>query len=70
VPTSKPLPTDFDSDALVSDSVTARLLNIHLATLRRMRRRGEGPRRIKISPRRYGTRLRDIGAYINSAPAA
>jgi predicted DNA-binding transcriptional regulator AlpA len=65
--TLESFPSDFNSDRLVSDKVTAELMGISLATLRRMRARGGGPQRRQISQRRYGTRLRDIGAYIERA---
>jgi predicted DNA-binding transcriptional regulator AlpA len=60
-----PLPTDFGSDRLVSPKVAAQLLNISLPTLRRMWERGEGPRRLRVSPRRDGCRLKDIAAYLD-----
>jgi hypothetical protein len=60
------LPNDFDSDRLVSEKVAAALLNISIWTLRRMSERKEGPRRRQVSPRRFGYRLRDIGAHIDA----
>jgi hypothetical protein len=65
--TLESLPADFNSDRLVSDQVAAELMDISLATLRRMRALGEGPPRRRISQRRYGTRLRDIAAYLERA---
>jgi hypothetical protein len=65
--TLESFPTDFNSDRLVSDQVAAQLMSISLATLRRMRSRGEGPPRRQISLRRYGTRLRDIAEFLNRA---
>jgi hypothetical protein len=59
------LPDNLDSDRVVSDEVVAAILNISLMTLIRMRARGEGPPRRQISPRRFGTRLRDIQAFLD-----
>jgi hypothetical protein len=63
--TLESFPTDFNSDRLVSDQVAAELMDISLATLRRMRLRGEGPPRRRVSERRFGTRLRDIATYLD-----
>jgi hypothetical protein len=60
-------PTDFNGDRLVSDKIAASLMGISLDTLRRLRARGEGPQRRQISQRRFGTRLRDIAAYLDRA---
>jgi predicted DNA-binding transcriptional regulator AlpA len=65
--TLESFPADFNSDRLVSDQVAAQLMSISLATLRRMRSRGEGPPRRQISQRRFGTRLRDIAEFLNRA---
>jgi hypothetical protein len=62
-----PLPDNLNSDRLVSDKVVAELMSISLATLRRLRARGEGPPRRRVSPHRFGTRLRDIAAYLERA---
>jgi hypothetical protein len=61
------LPRDFNSDRLVSPKVTAELLALSPATLQRLWREGRGPRRIQISQRRFGVRLRDIQAYLDRA---
>jgi predicted DNA-binding transcriptional regulator AlpA len=65
--TLESFPTDFNSDRLVSDKVAAQLLSISLATLLRMRKRGEGPPRRQISQRRFGTKLSDIQAFLDRA---
>jgi predicted DNA-binding transcriptional regulator AlpA len=62
-------PIDFNSDRLVSDSVCAELLGISLSTLRRLDDAGQAPPKIKISQRRNGRRLRDIGRYIDRRSA-
>lgn len=62
-------PISFDSDRLVSDSVCAELLGISLSTLRRLDDVGQAPPKIKISQRRNGRRLRDIGRYIDRRSA-
>jgi hypothetical protein len=63
----KPIPDSLNSDRLVADKVVAELMDISLATLRRMRARGEGPPRRRVSPHRYGTRLRDIAQFLDRA---
>jgi predicted DNA-binding transcriptional regulator AlpA len=62
-----PLPDSFDSDRLVSPEVAAELMGLSLATLRRMWSDGEGPRKIRISKRRIGVRLRDLAEYLDRA---
>jgi predicted DNA-binding transcriptional regulator AlpA len=59
------LPTDFDSDRLVSPEVAAQLMGLSLATLRRMWSEGEGPRRSRISARRLGVKLRDLRDFLD-----
>jgi predicted DNA-binding transcriptional regulator AlpA len=56
-------PDSFDSDRLVSPEVAAELMGLSLATLRRMWSDGEGPRKIRISKRRLGVKLRDLRDY-------
>jgi hypothetical protein len=58
---------DLRSDQVVSPKVTAQILNVSLGTLRRLWRKGTGPRRIRLSARRYGAKLRDIAAYLDRA---
>jgi predicted DNA-binding transcriptional regulator AlpA len=60
------LPHNLDSDRLVSPEVAAQLMGLSLATLHRMWAAGAGPRRIRISPRRVGIRLRDLRALPTS----
>jgi predicted DNA-binding transcriptional regulator AlpA len=62
-----PLPDNFDSDRLVSPEVAAELMGISLATLRRLWDLDQGPRRIRLSPRRLGVRLRDLAEYLDRA---
>ena len=54
-------------DRLVSEKTAAELLNISKDTLRRLDKRGEGPKRRKISPRRVGYLLSEIRAYRNGS---
>jgi predicted DNA-binding transcriptional regulator AlpA len=61
-----PLPTDLNSDKLISPAQAAELMNISLATLQRRWREGEGPRRIRISARRLGVKLRDLRDYLDA----
>jgi predicted DNA-binding transcriptional regulator AlpA len=41
-------------------------MGLSLATLRRMWSDGEGPRKIRISKRRLGVKLRDLRDYLAS----
>jgi predicted DNA-binding transcriptional regulator AlpA len=50
-------------DPLIKEKIAAELLDISPDTLRRLGRRGEGPRRRKISPRRVGYKLSEVEAY-------
>ena len=50
-------------DRLLTERATAEILNISCDTLRRLSRRGEGPARRKISPRRVGYKLSEVEAY-------
>jgi predicted DNA-binding transcriptional regulator AlpA len=50
-------------DRLISERVAAEILNISPDTLLRINRRGEGPRRRKISPRRVGYKLSEVEAF-------
>jgi predicted DNA-binding transcriptional regulator AlpA len=50
-------------DRIVSERVTAQILDISPDTLRRLGRRGEGPTRRKLSPRRVGYKLSEVEAY-------
>jgi predicted DNA-binding transcriptional regulator AlpA len=56
---------DLPNDACVSKMQAATLINISADTLDRMHQRGEGPKRIKLSARRVGFRMRDIRAWLN-----
>jgi predicted DNA-binding transcriptional regulator AlpA len=51
-------------DPVVSESDTAAAINVSTSTLRRMHTRGEGPRRLQLSRRRIGYRLRDIENWL------
>jgi hypothetical protein len=66
-PARNPLPRDFNSDRLVTPAQAAELMGISLATLRRLWDVDQGPRRIRLSPRRLGVRLRDLQEYLNRA---
>jgi predicted DNA-binding transcriptional regulator AlpA len=59
------LPLNLDSDRLVSPEVAAQLMGLSLATLHRMWAAGEGPRRIRISARRLGVKLRDLRDFLD-----
>lgn len=53
-------------DRVVSEVDAAHYLGCSPDTLRRMHNRGEGPRRLKISPRRVGYRLSDINTWLDA----
>jgi predicted DNA-binding transcriptional regulator AlpA len=55
-------------DRLITERTTAEILNISPDTLRRLGRRGEGPIRRKISPRRVGYRLSEVERYRDGEP--
>jgi hypothetical protein len=63
----KALPRDPSSDRVVSPAQAAELMGISLATLRRLWDVDQGPRRIRLSPRRLGVRLRDLAEYLDRA---
>jgi predicted DNA-binding transcriptional regulator AlpA len=50
-------------DRLITEHATAEILGISPDTLRRLGRRGEGPTRRKISPRRVGYKVSEVEAY-------
>jgi predicted DNA-binding transcriptional regulator AlpA len=50
-------------DRIISERTTAEILDISPDTLRRLSRRGEGPTRRKLSPRRVGYKLSEVEAY-------
>jgi predicted DNA-binding transcriptional regulator AlpA len=51
------------TDRLITEHATAEILGISPDTLRRLSKRGEGPIRRKVSPRRVGYRLSEVEAY-------
>jgi predicted DNA-binding transcriptional regulator AlpA len=50
-------------DRLLTERSAAEILGVSVDTLRRLNRRGEGPMRRKISPRRIGYKLSEVEAY-------
>jgi predicted DNA-binding transcriptional regulator AlpA len=54
------LNVDLSLERIISEADAAALSGLHLATFRRRIDRGEGPAKIRISPRRIGYRLRDV----------
>jgi predicted DNA-binding transcriptional regulator AlpA len=55
-------------DRLITERDTAEILSISRDTLRRLGRRGEGPTRRKISPRRVGYKVSEVEAYCDGKP--
>lgn len=52
------------SDRIISPKQVAETLGICVTTLYRMWERGDGPRRLRISPNRVGVRVSDLDAFI------
>jgi predicted DNA-binding transcriptional regulator AlpA len=52
--------SDIQLERILTETEAAALYGFSRDTLRRRTERGEGPSRIKISPRRIGYRLRDL----------
>jgi len=65
VQSKKPATPDVQSDCVISERAAAEILGMSPDTLRRTVKRGEGPCRISLSPRRVGYRLTDLNAWIN-----
>jgi predicted DNA-binding transcriptional regulator AlpA len=59
-----PEPHDFNLDRLITEVEAASMYGVSRDTLRRRIDRGEGPPKIRMSPRRVGYRLRDVLADI------
>ena len=51
---------DFTLDRIISETEAAGLNGVSRDTFRRRTDRGEGPPKIRMSPRRVGYRLRDV----------
>lgn len=60
------LPDEF----VLSPAQTASICGVSLQTLRRMWQRGEGPRKLQISPRRQGSTVGSVRTYIRSLESA
>jgi predicted DNA-binding transcriptional regulator AlpA len=57
-------------DRIINEKATAEILGISRDTLRRLNRRGEGPTRRKISPRRVGYKFSEVEAYLDGVSAS
>lgn len=53
-------------DMVIPKQQAAELMNLSPFTLHRLYRRGEGPKRIQLSTRRVGYRVRDIRAWLEA----
>ena len=51
---------EYVADRLISETEAATMYGVSRDTLRRRIERGEGPPKIRVSPRRVGYRLRDV----------
>jgi hypothetical protein len=54
------LPDDLLLERILSEEEYAAIDGVSVDTIRRRSARGEGARRIQLSPKRFGYRLRDI----------
>jgi hypothetical protein len=67
MPKSNPeLPDNLLDDRVVNFDQTAAAANIHPRTLRRYSARGIGPRVTRLSERKFGVRIRDLRAWLES----
>ena len=57
-------------DRIITERATAEILGISPDTLRRLNRRGEGPTRRRISPRRVGYKVSEVEAYRDGVSAS
>jgi predicted DNA-binding transcriptional regulator AlpA len=64
-----PLLEETARNRIISEPEAAAMYGISEDTLQRRARRGEGPARLKLSPRRVGYRLGDILADIEAKTA-
>lgn len=55
--------------SVVPEREMARLIGVSIVTARRMRTEARGPRHIRIDGKRYGYRLADIYAWLDSRSA-
>jgi predicted DNA-binding transcriptional regulator AlpA len=60
---------NLSDDAILAPNAVAQLTSLSLDTLRRLDERNELPKRIQLSPRRFGYRLGDIRAWLQSRAA-
>ena len=56
-----------DLEQIISEKEYAEMENVSVDTVRRRAARGEGPKRLRLSPRRVGYRLGDIIRHRESA---
>ena len=64
-----PLLEETARSRIISEHEAAAIYGVSPDTLQRRARRGEGPARLKLSPRRVGYRLGDILADIEAKKA-
>lgn len=61
------LVSDRLADSQVIDCVSAaKVAGVSLVTFRRLIARGDGPRVVRVSPRRIGVRIADLRAWIEA----
>jgi predicted DNA-binding transcriptional regulator AlpA len=59
------LSANLSDDVVVSKATASAMLNISHDTLERLIKRGEAPKRVKVTPARFGYRMRDIRTWLN-----
>ena len=59
------LSANLSDDVVVSKTTASAMLNISHDTLEKLIQRGEGPKRVMLTPARFGFRMRDIRAWLN-----
>jgi predicted DNA-binding transcriptional regulator AlpA len=61
-----PLPPAAPDYIVLSDKQVAEIAGFGIRTLERLREKGEAPPRVRLSTRRYGTRLGDLREWLRS----
>jgi predicted DNA-binding transcriptional regulator AlpA len=60
------LPAIINDDQVLPEPQAAKVCGFSQYTLRRRVQAGDGPKRIQLSPRRFGCRMRDLREWLNS----
>jgi predicted DNA-binding transcriptional regulator AlpA len=65
-----PLPPAAPDYIVLSDKQVAEIAGFGIRTLERLREKGEAPPRVRLSARRYGTRLGDLRQWLQARVSA